>query len=313
MNGSFDVLGIGVVTVDDLIYVPHYPASDTKVAVQKEIRTCGGLVGTALATAARMQASAAYFGVLGQDDLSAYVRREFEQEGVECALILPRPGAKPVHAIIVVDQSNGQRTIFHSVEYGFIPRPDEITAGLVARCRVLLIDQSTGSSGIAAAGIAHGLHIPVVGDFERESEAHITNLIETTDHLIVGSGFGGRITGEMDPVRMVRAFAQPSRACCVVTGGAAGCWYSERGGEVHHVAAMQVLAVDTTGCGDVFHGAYAVGLAEGRSVEHSIRFATVAAGLKASRSGGRSAIPDRQEVDRAFRAMFKAASGHAIL
>jgi len=84
----------------------------------------------------------------------------------------------------------------------------------------------------------------------------------------------------------------------VVTGGELGCWYSEHGGDVHHLPALKVQAVDTTGCGDVFHGAYAACLAQGESAHKALKVATVAAGLKATQPGGRSGIPDRATIDR---------------
>jgi sulfofructose kinase len=96
---------------------------------------------------------------------------------------------------------------------------------------------------------------------------------------------------------MVRALDSPDRACCVVTAGERGCWYAERDGEVHHFPAYQVEVVDTTGCGDVFHGAYAASIARGEPVPTAIRIATATAGLKATQPGGRSGIPTRAAVE----------------
>ena len=84
----------------------------------------------------------------------------------------------------------------------------------------------------------------------------------------------------------------------MVTAGERGCWYAERDGEVLHVPAFRVQVVDTTGCGDVFHGAYAACLAWGYPVRRAIQVATAAAGLKATQPGGRSGIPDLPTVQR---------------
>ncbi len=97
---------------------------------------------------------------------------------------------------------------------------------------------------------------------------------------------------------MVRVLSGPDRACCVVTAGERGCWYSERGGGVRHLAAFQVETVDTTGCGDVFHGAYAACIARGETVHRAIQVATAAAGIKATRRGGRSGIPGLPTIKR---------------
>jgi sulfofructose kinase len=82
-----------------------------------------------------------------------------------------------------------------------------------------------------------------------------------------------------------------------LTCGAEGCWFLERGSSaVRHLPAFRVNAVDTTGCGDVFHGAYAAALARGLEVRECLRFATAAAALKATRHGGQAGIPTRRQV-----------------
>jgi sulfofructose kinase len=83
-----------------------------------------------------------------------------------------------------------------------------------------------------------------------------------------------------------------------VTAGDEGCWYAERDGAVKYVPALPVQVVDTTGCGDVFHGAYAACIARGESIAAAMQVATTAAGLKSMQPGGRSGIPDRATVDR---------------
>ncbi len=92
--------------------------------------------------------------------------------------------------------------------------------------------------------------------------------------------------------------AQRRRAAVVVTAGERGCWYAGPEGEVRHQPALRVEAVDTTGCGDVFHGAYAAMLTRGAPLARAVAVATVAAGLKATQPGGRSGIPDWGTVER---------------
>jgi sulfofructose kinase len=83
----------------------------------------------------------------------------------------------------------------------------------------------------------------------------------------------------------------------VITGGAKGCWYRGSGEEeARHLPAFRVKAVDTTGCGDVFHGAYAAALLEPGSLVERLRFASAVAALKATRTGGQAGIPTRAAV-----------------
>ena len=94
----------------------------------------------------------------------------------------------------------------------------------------------------------------------------------------------------------VRNLGNPQRACCVVTDGDRGCWYAEYGGKMIHYPAFQVPVIDTTGCGDVFHGAYAASLARREPVSLAIKMATAAAAIKLGFPGGRLGIPNLECV-----------------
>lgn len=301
MSAKWDVLGFGVVAVDDLLYVDRYPVPDTKVPVQARRREGGGLTGTALVAAARLGARAAYCGILGSDELSRFTLEAFEREGVDCSQVIHRPGAQPHHSIIIVDLSTGQRTILYSAE-GVIQRnPDKVPHELIARCRVLFVDDLMGTGALRAVELARAHGIPTVGDVERENGPGVRELMTQIDHLIVGAQLAERVTGETKPERMVRALDRPGRICSVVTAGEEGCWYMEHGGPVRHFPTYTVQVVDTTGCGDVFHGAYAACLAKGADIPAAIQVATAAAALKATQPGGRTGIPSRTTVDRFIR------------
>jgi len=298
MSKRWDVLGFGAVTVDDLVYVDRFPTPDDKLPIRAQQREGGGLAGTALVAASRLGAKAAYCGVLGDDDLSRFTRQELEREGVDCAPTFYRAEARPVHSIVIVDWSTAQRSILYSRADVIPPQPEEITEELIASCRVLFVDHTVVEAGLRAAELARANGIPVVGDIENEASPHVFELMRRIDHLIVGVGFAGRVTGERDPVDMVRALSESGRAGCVVTAGERGCWYSEQGGQVRYSPAIKVEIVDTTGCGDVFHGAYAACLARNEGVRTAVQVANIAAGIKATRLGGRSGIPDRAAIDR---------------
>ena len=296
MSEIWDVLGFGAVTVDDLVYVDHYPMPDTKVAVLDKRRQGGGLAGTALVAAARLGARAAYAGVLGDDDLSRYTLDEFVREGVDGTPVLHRPDARPIHSIIIVDRTNGQRSILASFVGVQWRQPEEMPEALIAACRVLFVDHHATEGGLRAVELAHAHGIPVVGDIERENDPCVAELVPLIDHLIVGVSYARNKTGEEDPAAMARALAA-DRACSVVTAGEQGCWYVERGEAAVHVPAFKVDVVDTTGCGDVFHGAYAACIAQGEPVRRAIDVAAAAAALKATRPGGRAGIPTRAQVE----------------
>lgn len=298
MTPRWDILGLGAVAVDDLLYVDHYPIPDTKQPVLSRRREGGGLTATALVAAARLGARTAYATTLGEDELSHFSIEALEREGVDCSLIQRRPDARPFHSIIIVDEATGQRTILYTKEGVASFPPAEVTEAMVSNCRAVFVDNRAAAAGLRAAELAHQHGIPVIGDIELEIEPEARQLMDQIDHLIVGVELARRVTGETQVEAMVRALTGQKRACCVVTAGAQGCWYAEWGGPVRHVPAFPVQPVDTNGCGDVFHGAYAACLVQGESVAAAIEVASAAAAIKATRPGGRSGIPDRATVER---------------
>jgi len=301
MDARWDVLGIGAVAVDDLVYVDRYPPPDTKVEFRDRRRQGGGLTGTALVAASRLGAKTAYCGVLGDDELSRFTLRELEREGVDCAPTSFAPDARPIYAVVIVDLSTGHRSILYSTAGVKAPEPGRITPELIASCRVLFVDHTAMEAALRAVELARAQGVPVVGDVEPNDDPRSIDLVWRVDHLIVGVQLAGQVSGESDPAAMVRALSRPGQACCAVTAGEEGCWYSEGGGAVRHFPAFRVQVVDTTGCGDVFHGAYAACIARGGSVSRAIQISTAAAGIKATRPGGRSGIPDLPTVEHFLR------------
>jgi sulfofructose kinase len=292
---EWDVLGLGAVTVDDLLYVEEYPAADSKVRVTNRRRAAGGLCGTALVAAARQGARTAFSGVLGDDELSRFTKEQLAQESIDCSPILFHEAARPRHSTIIVAQQTGTRTIF-SDDNGAQELPDEaITAQLITRAKVLFIDHTVPHSGIAAARIAREHNIPVVADIERLNVPRVDELLASIDHLIVGLKCGRAITNQEAPEDIIKVLCQ-SHEVAVVTHGEHGCWFAERGGKVLYQPAFPVEVVDTTGCGDVFHGAYAVALARGNDLQTRIKIATACAALKATQPGGRKGIPNQTQL-----------------
>src|SRR5215213_9356853 len=107
----FDILGIGCVAVDDLLYLADYPAPDAKVRVRRRERSCGGLTANALVAAARLGARCAFAGTLGDDDDSRFVRDCLAREGVDLSPLVHRPDARPIHSTILVDETHHSRSI----------------------------------------------------------------------------------------------------------------------------------------------------------------------------------------------------------
>lgn len=298
MTARWDVLAIGNAAVDEILLLEHFPAADSKMPLSAVSRQGGGLAATAAVAAARLGARAAFCSLIGEDELSAYTLAELEREGVDTAPCLRDPRGLPYHAYILVDRAGQTRTILY--EHGRVdPPPEHITPALIESCRVLLIDHHAPLAGPRAAALARERGIPVVADVESESIPTLPAFLDLPDHLILGATFARRLTGIDEPAGALRALLAQShapRACTAVTAGARGVWFAGAAGEIRYQPAYPVNVVDTTGCGDVFHGAYAAALARGEKIDQAVRLAAAAAALKATQPGGRAGIPDLPRV-----------------
>ncbi len=298
MNRSFDLLGLGITAVDDLLYVDNYPPPESKIRVRRRIRQCGGLTGSAMIAAARLGAQCAYAGRLGEDELSRFVIDAFKKEGVCVDFVRRRPSSSPAYSTIIVDESSKTRTVFSEICEEVGPAVDWPEESLIKNAKTLLIDHHgiPGTLRAVRLGQKHG--IPTVADFERDPGEGFAELLPMVEHLIISERFAEELTGEKDAMKAAKKLWSPTRKAVVVTCGQNGAWFLERPqSEASHSPALSVETVDTTGCGDVFHGAYCVALAEGKTTTDCVRFASVTAGLKARSQGATAGCPNRAEVE----------------
>lgn len=294
------IVGLGTCAVDDLLHVAEYPPADGKAPILRKGRASGGQVATALAAAARLGCATSYAATLGEDDLSRFLLASCHSLGIGTDRVVNRPGARPIHSVIIADDTHGTRAIFFE-RVGVQTFPlDSIREDLLLGADVLLMDQLGEEACLRAASIAHALGIPVVGDFEWEDRPRIADLLAATDHLLVSRDFAFALTGHERPEAAAHELHRRCpRACTAVTCGKDGCHYvaGNPAPAARHLPAFRVDTVSTTGCGDVFHGAYAAGIASKQPVPAALRFASATAALYASRPNGWEHLPTLAEVN----------------
>ncbi|HXI54362.1 MAG TPA: PfkB family carbohydrate kinase [Candidatus Saccharimonadales bacterium] len=303
MTSSCDVLGLGCTAVDDILFLPRYPAADAKMEVRRRERHCGGLTATALVTAARLGLRCAFAGTLGHDDGSRFVLETLRREKVDLHPVVLRPEAGPVRSVILVDEQRQTRNIFYEARQVRGADPRLPPARRIRSARVLLVDRFGIPGMIRAASLARAAGVAVVADFESFRVPRFDELLALVDHLVVSFEFARQYTRASAPRRATELLWTRQRAVVVVTCGAQGCWYLQAPGRrAEHLPAFKVQARDTTGCGDVFHGAYAAGLVWGLPLVERLRFASATAALKAMQTGGQAGIPKRAAVQAFLRA-----------
>lgn len=297
MDPRIDILGLGGVAVDDLIYVPSYPPADSKMRITATDRQCGGLTATALVAAARLGCRCAYAGVTGTDENSDFALKAMAAEGIRTDLARRRPAARVFHSIVIVDDS-GARTLFCDARDVVGAGDDWPAEEVIASARVLFVDPVGAAGMVRAATAARAAGVPTVADIEQTASWPVEELMSLVDHLVVPERFAQERTGRGNPGPAAEALLQPHHRAVVVTCGDRGSWFvGEDMSKAAHQPAFPVRAVDTTGCGDVFHGAYAAGLVKGMDLAARVRFASAVAALKARRRGGQAGCPDLAEVE----------------
>jgi len=286
MAKRYDILAAGISAVDDLKYIAEYPPIDCKIPINGSTRQGGGPACTATAAAGTLGGRAAYIARFGQEELARYIVWALGEHGVETAHIVNHPGGGPYHSIIVVD-SQGHRNVFYDPALFQAVQADDIPDELIQSASLVLVDHITEPALIPIAEKARRLGVPVLGDIEGPTESS-KQLAAFTDYLVVPKAWATWATDTTDPTAACAALAQTSRLATVVTNGAEGSFFSTPAHpEVRHYPAFQVQTFDTNGCGDTFHGAFALAVSRGLAVEDAIPFASAAGALKAMAAGGK--------------------------
>ena len=286
---EYDVVGVGYCAVDYLGIVPRYADLDTKMEMSPFIKQGGGPAATAMVTVARLGGRASYVGKVGDDDFGRFMLDQLALEGVDTSQVGIEPGAESQFAFIVVDGETGKRTIYWTRSGVPSLRPDEVKREHILSAKVLLVDGHDIQAAIEAAGWANEAGIPVVYDAGTAREN--TDLqFERTNYLAASRLFASAFTGENDPEKAARAMLGGRRKLSAVTLGDEGCVYATSDG-LFHQPAFKVDTVDTTGAGDVFHGALAFGVLRDWPIPEIVEFASAVAAMKCTALGGRTAIP----------------------
>jgi sugar/nucleoside kinase (ribokinase family) len=300
---SVDVLGVGLASVDLLCLVERYPEPESKSGMLDFARQGGGQVGTACAAVARLGGRAAFVGRLGDDDMGRDARRFLEADGVDTSGVVTVAGARSILAVILVDAATGGRTVVVQQDLRTAMTEADVPYAAVARARCVHLDTHEVAAGLAAATHARAVGTRVSLDAEKLRPG-VERLVPLVDWLVCAEGFPRLFTGIADDRAALEALAALGPPVVVQTLGARGARaYVRHGTAGEHVESpgFAVPVVDTTGAGDVFHGAFALAMLDGvpapDRVRAAMRRANAAAALKCGHLGGRAGIPTRAALE----------------
>lgn len=289
---NFDLIGYGAVSVDDLLYISQPLETGTKIEVNHRERFGGGLTATALVAAAHLEINPVFFGALGEDELSRFTLNELQNAKVDTDNVINKDHAKPIYSTIIIDQKTGERTILYSLEGFNLLSPDEIPRSLIKQAKFLFIDSYVIDSFPILISMAKKANTLIIADIETEHVSKYKEELAAIEYLILNSEIAKAITDKNEPSEILKQLETPSRLCSVITQGDQGCWYKANKEPAYYLPAFPVNVVDTTGCGDVFHGAFSAALIHGKDHHQAVMWASAAAAIKATQLGGRKGIPN---------------------
>jgi sulfofructose kinase len=295
----YDVLGLGLATLDILTQTPRLPASNEVFPIDQVEMQGGGPTATALVALARLGARTAFLGPIAPDETGKQIKAELQAYGVDTSHSPRRAdGVSPV-SVVLVERTSGQRAILYQKGTAEEIRPDEIRPDLLASSRALHLDGVYEEASLQAARAAReaGVLVSFDGGAGERVFSNLEQLLPLVDLLVVAREFAWRASGKDDPLQAGPLLLEKYRSQqVVITDGEAGCWYWD--GELQlHQPAYQVKVVDTTGAGDTFHGAYLFAcLQEAWSPAFRLKFASAVAAIKCTQMGGRKGIPTLTEA-----------------
>ncbi len=297
---SYDVIGLGVSTLDLLMLADELPGEESVQRACQSVLQGGGPVATAMVALARLGSRTAMIDKLGDDWRGRLIIDEFRKEKVSTDHIMIVPGASSSVASITVRARDGARAIIFSPGDCGELRPDELPADVISGAGILHLNGRHWDACLKAARIARdgGVMVSFDGGAHRlRDDIHL--LLEMTDICIVARQFAFAFSGIEDVERAAAKLYQAGPQIVVITAGAEGSWVFPKDGDRFHQPAYDIgAAVDTTGAGDAYHGAFLHGLASGLDLRGCAALASATAALNTRRLGGRAALPTFAEAAR---------------
>lgn len=285
-----EVLVVGMAVVDFVFGLDSVPTRAVKYRADRAEVVGGGCAANAAVAVARLGGVAHLAARLGDDPMGDMILADLHTEGVRTGMCQRTPGARSSYSAVCVDAA-GERQIVNFRGQGLT----EQTSWLADAPPVgaVLVDTRWPAGAVRALELARARGVPGVVDAEAPFDAEVlapaSHIAFSRDGLMSFSG------GPDLETALRRAQARlPGWVC--VTDGANGTFWLD-GHRLRHAPAFKVAVADTLGAGDVWHGAFALALAEGQDEGRAVVFANAAAALKCTTFGGRKGCPDRAALD----------------
>lgn len=285
---------VGIAVQDRIYYVNALPNGGGKYQSNQYQETGGGPAATAAVAIARLGAEVDFIGRVGDDSCGDTLLSELQHYGVNTQYCRQVAHARSSQSAILVDEE-GERIIIN------YPSPDLPTDAQwldaidFSQYDMVLADVRWHDGTVKAFTLARAAGVSTLLDADVTPQ-DIAPLVALADHAVFSAPGLQRMTGCDDARQGLTVAGMRTDGRVYVTQGAEGSVWKEDE-RFCHLPGFSVKVVDTTGAGDVFHGALALALAENQPAENAVRFANAVAAMKCTQPGGRAGIPKREQIE----------------
>ncbi len=292
------VICIGHSALDRVFTVEAWPAASAKLAAKAFAEIGGGMAANAAVAVARLGGEAVFWGPAGEDSIADVMDAQLRGAGVDTGGMRRFPGLLSSTSAILVD-ARGERLIVGYRGTALEANADWVPLAQLGACGALLADVRWPQGALAALRAAHHAGIPTVLDADTAEQATLRSLAGESEYALFSEPGLACFAAAGDIESGLRQALALGARFAAVTQGERGVSWIEAGASdgMRHLPAFKVAVIDTLAAGDVFHGAFALMLAEGQVPLAALRFASAAAAIKCSRAGGRDGSPSRREVE----------------
>jgi sulfofructose kinase len=294
------IVCVGITVLDRIWYLDDLPKEGGKYVAKDYTEVGGGPAATAAVAAAKLGAEVDFIGRVGDDDTGRRLLAELESLGVNTRYTRVVKGARSSQSAVLVDAS-GERVIANYPSADLPATADWLKEIDFSQWDSVLADVRWHEGAKQAFTLARQQGVPTVLDADVTPQ-DIAELVALSDHAAFSAPGLKRLTRIDNPLDALKKAQTLTNGHVYVTQGREGCYWLEKG-ELCHQPGYAVEVVDTTGAGDVFHGALALSLAQQMPSSEAVRFASAVAALKCTKPGGRAGIPDCDQT-RSFLSLF---------
>ena len=289
------LIAVGAICSATLFRVDRIPPLPAKVLPTQRLQLVDGMAVSAAYAFARLGGLARVWSRIGDDWLGRAALQALAGEGFDVSGVHTVAGAATSQVAILIEREGDRLVVpFHDPDAD--PSPAWLPLADLAEVDFVHCEARWVEGAEAALNAARARGVPCMVDGEVAPREVLQRLVPLADYAVF-SDAGLRIYAACEDVETaLRKVGAEHHGHVGASCGAKGyLWYED--GQIHRVAAPRIAVVDTLAAGDIFHGAFALALVEGKTIEAAARFACVAASLKCTRFGGRLGCPDRAEVD----------------